>query len=101
MGDDEEGGDDDDDIDENELEKELANLSPVEENVVSKKMSPAVAKTAIKSNNNDDKLKKLESNLNSFNKKYNDAMSSNDATKSKRMKRIVDVSHFHSNLRPN
>jgi hypothetical protein len=65
----------------------LANLSP--------STPPPMVKTPPKKlNNNDDKLKKLELNLNSFNKKYNDAMSSNDATKSKRMKRIVDVSYY-------
>ena len=83
---------DDGDIDENELERELANLTPDDE-----EPKPAVVKQqqSKPTTANDSKLKKLELNLNSFNKKYNDAVSSNDATKSKRLKRIVDVSRSY------
>jgi hypothetical protein len=66
----------------------LANLGPAN-------YEPAVVKVEKpkeKTINNDLKLKKLELNLNSFNKKYNDAVNASDANKSKRLKRILDVS---------
>ena len=86
-------GDDGEDIDDNELEKELANLSADEDSYSNQKSVPTDNRKEIKVvNQSNSKLKYLEQNLNSFNKKYNDALKENNASKSKRLKRIVDVS---------
>lgn len=111
MDDDNDENLDDIEIDEGELERELANLKPTSSNhddddgiddyhVSSKQIKseappPPQSKQTNNSNssrNNNTRLKGLEMNLNAFNKKYNQAVSSNDTTKIRRFKRILDVS---------